>query len=93
MRTTRLSQDGLTSEAKRLARPEQTEKLTTMLENGWRVNKVITHQTLGSAIALDAGEGKQWHSCWLMPDGKVERPIKGKSKVSIDPNTMTRIWK
>ena len=87
MKTTRHSPAELTRLAVCAATGEQKEKLTKMLETGWEVTGTLTsgYRTAISLYWKDSG-------LWPLPDGKIERPIKGQKSVRINTRTLERVW-
>ena len=58
-----------------------------MLETGWKVIGTLTsgHRTAISLWWKDSG-------LWLLPDGKIERPVKGQKHCKINTRTLERVW-
>jgi hypothetical protein len=69
------------------ANAAQRATLDTVLANGFTVT-TLWHSGAKVAIGLQAPT----FPAIITPDGKLHRPVKGKSKVSINPRTLERVY-
>jgi len=89
VKTNRMPAYALHASATNKVNAAQKPVLDELLRNGFVVTKVLWDRER-TAVALSAKGGANG---WLTPDGTFHRPIKGKTKVYINPTTMERVWK